>query len=870
MLRPCKPFRFCLQHPLSISLLASLLLASVACSGSAAPASPAPRAMPEGSGAATEAESKSFRSDKERMDGFVPLLWDDAAGKVYLELDTFGEDLLYVESLAAGIGSNDIGLDRGQLGSTQVVRFERIGKKVLLTAQNTRYRAQTDDALERRSVEEAFAKSVLWGFDVVAEEDDAVIVDATDFVLRDAHNVIGRLQRSDQGSYRLDSSRSALFRERTKSFPKNTELEGILTFTGSPRGAWIRSVTPSPDAVTVRQHHSFIELPPLEGPGAYTPRQFDSRSGFIPRSFQDYSQPISENLVQRYAMRHRLEKKDPTAAVSEAVEPIVYYLDPGTPEPIRSALLDGARWWAEAFEAAGFRNGYRVEMLPGDADPLDVRYNVIQWVHRSTRGWSYGSSIVDPRTGEILKGHVSLGSLRVRQDFLIAEALLAPYGDDGEVPPAMEEMALARLRQLSAHEVGHTIGITHNFAASVNGRASVMDYPHPLVTLSNGEITLNQAYDVGIGEWDQRAVVWGYSQFAPGTDEEEALDRIIAETNAQGLHFISDQDARPRGGAHPLAHLWDNGESAAAELERLLEVRRIALDRFGERNIRPGTALSSLESTLVPLYLLHRYQIEGAAKVVGGLDYTYAYRGDEQEPTALLSPAEQYAALDALLASLQPSQLVLPDSLLEILPPPAEGTRRGRENFPSRTGPVFDPLAAAEVASTMTVSMVLEPERASRLAMHHARDADQPSLLSVLDRLVDSTWKRRAGSGMETAVKRVTDGVVLDHLQQLAMSSRASVLARSQALLAVSELRDWLRGNPGSGREERAHRMAAARSIDLFLENPDIEQPRAQPRIPDGSPIGSGRMEDLFDVIGLEQAPLCSHMETIPASVARL
>jgi len=590
----------------------------------------------------------------------------------------------------------------------------------------------------------------------------------------------------------------------------------------------------------VRQHHSFIELPPLTGEGAYRPRKFDSRSGFFGPSFLDYSQPISEDIVQRYVSRHRLERVDPNAAVGEVKEPIVYYLDAGTPEPIRSALLAGAGWWADAFEAAGFLNAFKVEMLPPDADPLDVRYNVIQWVHRSTRGWSYGGSIGDPRTGEILKGHVSLGSLRVRQDFLIAEALLAPYDESGTVPKAMEEMALARLRQLAAHEVGHTLGLTHNFAASVNGRASVMDYPHPLVTLDDsGRVVLADAYDTGIGEWDKRALVWGYSQFSSGTDEQRRLDQILAETQAMGLRFISDQDARPQGGAHPLAHLWDNGESAAVELSRLLEVRRTALARFGERNIRPGTSMSMLENTLVPLYLLHRYQIEATAKVVGGLDYTYAARGDEQTPTALLAPGEQIEALDSLLSTLQPSQLVLPEALLEILPPKAEGLSRGRENFPSRTGLTFDPLSAAEVAATMTVSMLLNPQRASRLVVHHARSQQQPSLLSVLDRLIDSTWKRREGSGMEAAVKRVVDGVVLDHLESLAGNSEASVIARSQTLLALEELGDWLQGQISGDREERAHRLAAARSIRLFLEHPEVKQPHSVPKAPDGSPIGS-------------------------------
>ena len=591
----------------------------------------------------------------EHLPGFLDLFWDRRGGRLFLRIDAFDTDLLYIESLSAGLGSNDIGLDRGQLGRTHLARFERVGPKVLLVHQNTRYRALSDNEDERRAVADAFARSVLWGFEVAAEDEDGtVLVDATTFVLRDAHGVAARLQRSGQGSYQLDASRSAIHRAGMAAFPRNSELEGTQTFvlrsTDRGPGRWVSQVAPSPDAVTVRLRHSFVALPEA----GYEPRRADPRSGYITTSYLDYATPIDAPLEASFIVRHRLRKRHPDAARSEAIEPIVYYLDRGAPEPIRSALLDGARWWNEAFEAAGYIDAFRVELMPEGADPLDIRYNVIQWVHRSTRGWSYGGSVTDPRTGEILKGHVTLGSLRVRQDFLIAQGLLSPFEDAGSSTEALSEMALARLRQLSAHEVGHTIGLVHNFASSASGpegRKSVMDYPHPLAELrEDGTIDLSAAYDVGVGAWDELAILYGYADFAEGVDEAAELDTILRQTIDAGLHFISDEDARPVGGAHPLAHLWDNGRSAAGELRRVLSVRRAALDRFSERSVRVGEPLSGLEDVLAPLYLLHRYQTEAAAKVVGGVDYSYAVRGDGRAPVSLLPPAMQLDALDALLS----------------------------------------------------------------------------------------------------------------------------------------------------------------------------------------------------------------------------
>ena len=539
----------------------------------------------------------------EKLPGYFNLYWDAKQGKLWLEVDKWGTAFLYQSGLPAGIGSNDIGLDRGQLGATRMVRFDRSGPKVLLVQENLEYRALSQDPDERRAVRDSFAESALWGFTAAAEEKDRALVDATDFFLRDAHHVPEALRRTKQGAYRLDLSRSAIYLPRTKNFPLNTEVEATLTFTGEEPGPWVRQVTPSPEAITVREHHSFVQLPP---PG-YKPREYDARASFFGIQYLDYATPIGEPIVKRFIARHRLEKKEPKEAMSEPVEPIVYYLDRGAPEPIRSALLEGGRWWNQAFEAAGYKNAFRVELLPEGADMMDLRYNVIQWVHRATRGWSYGAGVIDPRTGEIIKGQVTLGSLRVRQDYLIAEALLAPYEKGKPVSPKIEQMALARLRQLAAHEVGHTLGLEHNYSASTVNRSSVMDYPPPYVKLDAGGVPdLSDAYAMGIGEWDKVSIAYGYQDFPPGVDEHAALDKILKDAFARGLRFLTDQDARPAGSSSSLAHLWDSGTNAVDELRRLLEVRVAALKRFGENNIREGAPMATLEDVLVPLYLMHR------------------------------------------------------------------------------------------------------------------------------------------------------------------------------------------------------------------------------------------------------------------------
>jgi len=769
-----------------------------------------------------------------KFPGFFNFYWDDSQGKIWIEIDKTETEILYANSLPAGMGSNDIGLDRGRLGSSKVVKFSRTGRRLMMIQPNYEYRAVTGDAPEKRAVEQSFAQSIIWGFNIEAETGNRLLVDATDFIVRDAMMISSTLRRMKQGTFSFDKTRSALYLAGTKNFPLNSEIEATITLTSSDgeAGNYLRTVTPSAEAVTLRIHHSFVQLPDSN----YKPSDFDTRSSFIPMSFFDFSTPVTEPIEKQYIMRHRLQKKNPAEAYGEPVKPIVYYIDNGTPEPIRGALLDGAKWWNQAFEAAGYKNAFQVQVLPDSADPMDIRYNMVNWVHRSSRGWSYGASVIDPRTGEIIKGNVTLGSLRIRQDYLIATGLLAPFANGMPADNKMLKMAVERIKQLSAHEIGHTLGLMHNYAASVSDRASVMDYPHPMIKLgANGEILLNEAYDNKIGAWDKVAINWGYRDFGKSPSETMELNKILTNAEGQGLQFISDRDARSPGGLHPQAHLWDNGQDAVNELNEVMKVRSKALSQFGQNNIRTGVPMATLEDVLVPVYLYHRYQLEAVTKIVGGMYYTYAVRGDNQQITKPVSKEEQLRALKAVIACLDPEKLMLPSEVLKMIPPRPAGYESGIELFKKRTGLSFDALTPAETAADLPLSFLFTSDRLSRLVQNETI-SNGLGLSEMLKTLIDKTWKAPRKTGVQKLIQFQTEQILLTYLLASGIDQDGSFQARAVILYKTKELKSFIEARLKIAKDEGyiAHlQMALERMKAPEKANPTLHSP-----IPPGAPIG--------------------------------
>jgi hypothetical protein len=783
----------------------------------------------------------------DKREGLLTFYADRQRGKIWLEVPPAkgprGEvaSYLFQEGLITGLGSNPVGLDRGQLGDTRIVTFRRVGGRLLVEMPNLKFRALTEDPAERQAVRESFATSVLWGGELAAMEPDGrALVDFTSFLVRDTHDVAARMKTAGQGSWSLDAKRSAADLEDCLAFPENLELEVLLTYQSSDPGPLVRETAPAADSVTLVQHYSFVRVPD----DGYKPRRFDPRAGFFGVEFLNYAAPLDQPIETRWLSRHRLEKVDPTAARSRVKQPIVYYVDNAAPEPVRSALIEGVSWWKEAFDKAGFIDAFEVKVLPKDAHPLDVRYNVVQWVHRSTRGWSYGGGVIDPRTGEILKGHVTLGSLRVRQDRLIFEGLAGVDMTGTGAPDDPIQLSLARIRQLGAHEVGHSLGLSHNFAASTYGRASVMDYPAPMVGISpDGKLDFSKAYAVGVGAWDDQVIRFGYSELPPGTDEAKALDAIVRDGLARHLIYLTDQDARPEGSASPLAHLWDNGADGAEGLRHELAVRRIALAHFGEHNIAPGQPLSLLQEVLVPVYFHHRYELEAASKMVGGLEYTYALRGDGQPPSKPVPAADQRRALAAVLEVLSPETLDLPEPVIDLLLPRPGEFRPNEEMFIGLTSPTFDPLSAAATASDMAVRLLLRPERAARLVDFHRRDPSLPGLEEVIKGLEDKTFGVAAPKAPRLAeIRRSEQWVVVRRLIGLASDPQAAPGVRSRVEGALRSLGKKLAvaSNPGDS-AEAAQRTFLAGEISRYLQRANADTGKRPEPIqpPPGQPIGS-------------------------------
>jgi hypothetical protein len=759
--------------------------------------------------------------------GFMDFSYNDDSGKIILEIDNLDNEFLYINSLSRGVGNNDLGLDRGQLGNSRIVYFTKRGNKILLIQPNLRYVSNSSNELENKAVEEAFARSVLFGFEIVEKLTDSYKIDLTPFLLNDAHGVSQRLRYSNSGSYSLNKSMSAIDLDRTKAFPKNIEFDVLLTFTGNPSGNLVRSVTPTASNLTVNQHHSFVKLPDDN----YNKRKFDPRSGSNPFIVFDYSTPLDEKLEQRFIVRHRLNKKNPNDEMSEPVEPIIYYIDNGTPEPVKTALIEGGNWWNQAFESAGYKNAFRIEVLPEDADPMDVRYNLIQWIHRSTRGWSYGASIVDPRTGEIIKGQVSLGSLRVRQDYMILSGLV-DNPNDIQNKSLIKKTSLDRIRQLSAHEIGHTLGFAHNYISSANNRSSVMDYPHPKIDLVDGKISIADAYSENIGDWDKVSVEYAYRDFPNTKNENYELDKIINEAEKNGLYFLSDSDSRPVGSANPFSHLWDNGELPYKELNKLLKVRDLALKNIDLDNLVDGEPYDRIEDILVPIYMLHRYQIEASAKAIGGVDYLYFVKNKNNDKVKFVDSKLQRKSLESLLNVLKPKNLVLPNNLIDILSPRSFRNPRTRENFVSNTGVTFDYINTSSSLINHTLTFLLNAERINRINQQNIFGDDILTLEDYLAEISKSIFDNKKLSTYEESVNKNTTSLYIDHLFMAFNNSRTNDLSKSIILASIMDIMNNL------STKSNNYNSFLINKIDGFLINPDKYKPIEKTKIPDGSPIG--------------------------------
>ena len=771
--------------------------------------------------------SFSFSQETD-YEGFMNFSYNNDSGKIILEINKLDSEFMYINSLSRGVGNNDLGLDRGQLGDSRVVYFTKRGNKILLIQPNLRYVSNSSNDLENKAVEEAFARSVLFGFDIIEKTKDSYKIDITSFLIRDAHGVSQRLRYSNSGSYTLNKSMSAIDLDRTKAFPKNIEFDVLLTFTGNPSGNLVRSVTPTASNLTVNQHHSFVELPDNN----YKKRKFDPRSGSNPFIVYDYSTPIDDKLEQRFIVRHRLNKKYPKQEISEPVEPIVYYIDNGTPEPVKSALIEGGNWWNQAFESAGYKDAFRIEVLPEDADPMDVRYNLIQWIHRSTRGWSYGASIVDPRTGEIIKGQVSLGSLRVRQDYMILSGLI-DNPNDIENKSLIKKTSLDRIRQLSAHEIGHTLGFAHNYISSANNRSSVMDYPHPKIDIVNGNINIDNAYSKNIGDWDKVSVRYAYTDFQENENEDVKLNDIIEEAVNKGLYFLSDSDSRPVGSANPFSHLWDNGEFPYKELDKLLKVRDLALKNIDLDNLVDGEPYDRIEDILVPIYMLHRYQIESAAKAIGGVDYLYFVKNKNNDKVKFVDSKLQKESLKSLLNVLNPKNLVLPTNLIQILSPRSFRNPRTRENFESNTGVTFDYINASSSIINHTLTFLMNPERINRIYQQNMFGENILMLDDYLTIISNSIFSNKRMSPYESSINKNTSSLFLDHLFLTFNNSNTNDLSKSVILSSIMNTKEKLSSNLND------YNRFLVNKINGFIDNPDKYIPVEKTKIPDGSPIGN-------------------------------
>lgn len=765
--------------------------------------------------------------------GFVDLYVNANNNKVLAHIPDAleGRDLLkaiHTARLSAGLGSNPVGLDRGWGDSGKIIIFKRFGDKVIIEAENTQYRASSSNVLEKRAVKESFAPSFMASLKVLAEQDDgSVLVDMTDFLTSDVLNIVQHLKNRGQGQFTRKADRTFVNTDEVHAFPDNAEIDVFLTISSNKPGREVSTTAANGSDATLIQHHSFVRLPK---PG-FKPLMSDPRMGAIEEVHYDYSAPLSGTIVKKIARRYRLEKD----ANGKTIKPIVFYIDSGAPEPVRSALVEGASWWADAFAVAGYPDGYRVELLPADYHPLDVRYNVVQWVHRQTRGWSYGGGVSDPRTGEMLKGHVNLGSLRVRQDRMIFEGLAgtAKTGTGAHDDPS--ELALDRIRQLSAHEVGHALGFAHNFAASSYGKGSVMDYPAPDVRVSKGQLDFSHTYGVGIGAWDKHAATLLYGDLT-----DAGREALIAQARKDGLLYVADSDARSLGTGHPRGAVWDNGHDAAQTLTEVMKVREIALRDFGTSRIQNGQPLSDLNKVIVPIYLYHRYQTAAAAKMIGGVTFDYSLKGAGEMPMTVLAADDQRRALQSILLTLDPKALDLSDKTLANLMPALVSysiADSERELFKKTAYPAFDLVSAADTASGLTFDALLDPRRAARMIELNRRDNEQLGFDELLA-TVSGYVMQAPPSGRQGEISRAVQSRFVYDLMALADNSAATPAVKTRVTRTLSRLsKDFSRINS----DHAAFMVSEIRRFENRPAKP-VSTVTPEKALPPGSPIGTDEM----------------------------